>query len=91
MYLVVTYDIANNKRRYRIDKTLKGYGERVQKSVFECRLTESQNLELRERLRPLMNLKEDHIRYYELCSRCQGAIACVGVAPVTEEVPYVLL
>lgn len=35
---VVTYDISDDRERYRIDKVLKGYGFRVQKSVFECRL-----------------------------------------------------
>ena len=34
----VCYDVSNDRERYRVDKLLKGYGFRVQKSVFECRL-----------------------------------------------------
>lgn len=34
----VVYDISDNRERYCVDRVLKGYGFRVQKSVFECRL-----------------------------------------------------
>lgn len=39
LYLV-SYDISNTKTRNKIADTLKNYGQRVQYSVFECRLTE---------------------------------------------------
>lgn len=35
----VCYDITDDRERGRVDKILKGYGVRVQKSVFECYLT----------------------------------------------------
>ena len=35
----VAYDITDDRERGRVDKVLRGYGMRVQKSVFECRLT----------------------------------------------------
>ena len=38
MYVVVSYDITNDRRRLKVMKTLEGFGERVQYSVFECRL-----------------------------------------------------
>ncbi len=34
----VVYDITSDTERARVDKALKGFGFRVQKSVFECRL-----------------------------------------------------
>jgi len=34
--LLVSYDISNNKRRYRLHKLLKAYGQPLQKSVFIC-------------------------------------------------------
>jgi CRISPR-associated protein Cas2 len=37
--IVVIYDIIDNKRRARFAKYLLGFGERVQKSAFECILT----------------------------------------------------
>lgn len=42
----VVYDIASDAERSRVDKTLKSFGFRVQKSVFECRLTKKGKEEL---------------------------------------------
>ena len=42
MYFVVSYDISDDKRRTKIHNTLKSYGQRVQYSVFECDLTDTQ-------------------------------------------------
>ena len=36
MQLVITYDIADDKRRTKIHKVLKSYGQWMQFSVFEC-------------------------------------------------------
>jgi CRISPR-associated protein Cas2 len=35
------YDVADDKERDRVATVLEGFGLRVQKSVFECRLTRS--------------------------------------------------
>ena len=35
MYLVVCYDVTNDRRRARLLRRLRGYLEHVQKSVFE--------------------------------------------------------
>lgn len=39
MYMVVSYDIENDKRRGRIHRILKSFGQWMQYSVFECDLT----------------------------------------------------
>jgi len=36
MYIIVTYDIVNNKKRNRLAKELLQFGIRTQKSFFEC-------------------------------------------------------
>ena len=51
-YLVV-YDIENNRERSRVSKVLAGFGRRIQKSVFECRLTRSSRNKLLGRLEAL--------------------------------------
>lgn len=53
---VVVYDISSNKERAKVDKVLKNYGFRIQKSVFECKLNEA----LRKKL--LLELHELDIR-----------------------------
>lgn len=43
---VVVYDISSNSERTKVDKVLKNYGFRIQKSVFECKLTDSMKKKL---------------------------------------------
>ncbi|BAZ29225.1 hypothetical protein NIES4074_16640 [Cylindrospermum sp. NIES-4074] len=42
MFIVVSYDISEDKRRTKIHSVLKGYGQWMQYSVFECDLTPTQ-------------------------------------------------
>lgn len=76
MYLVITYDISNNKARKKIMDTLESYWFRVQESVFELELTKNQY----ERLKRTLNYwleyarakysnnttNEDSIKFYVL-------------------------
>lgn len=66
VFWVVCYDIANDRRRYRVMKTLEGFGRRVQESVFECELNETRLARLEERLQRLINDEEDSVRFYPL-------------------------
>ncbi len=49
----VVYDITSDAERSRVDRTLKDFGFRVQKSVFECRLNKKGKEELIRRLHDL--------------------------------------
>ena len=76
---MVCFDITDNKIRYRVVKILKSYGERVQKSVFECPdLSEAAFLTMRSKLVDVMDHDEDSIRYYTLCRDCAGQIRLDG-------------
>lgn len=61
----VVYDIASDRERAKVDRILKGFGFRVQKSVFECRLDRKGKRELIEKLSNL-NLKTGFIKVYRL-------------------------
>ena len=55
MLIIVTYDVstettAGRKRLRRVAKVCESIGQRVQKSVFECRVTLMQYEELERRL-----------------------------------------
>lgn len=63
---IVAYDIADPKRWRRVFKLMKGYGEWVQLSVFQCRLTPPQHAELIALLDGLINHNEDHIILIDL-------------------------
>lgn len=58
---IVTYDIADQRRWRRVFKTMNGYGEWIQLSVFQCRLTRRRRAELETRLRELIKAGEDHM------------------------------
>jgi CRISPR-associated protein Cas2 len=58
MLVVVSYDIVDDRRRQRLAKVLENYGQRVQKSVFECRLDEGRFLKLKKQVDKLIDLEE---------------------------------
>jgi len=63
---IIAYDIRDDRRWRRIYKILKGYGEWLQLSVFQCSLGKMALLRLEERLREEMNLSEDHLLLLDL-------------------------
>jgi len=73
----VVYDISSDKERRKIDKTLKGFGFRVQKSVYECRLNKAGRNELIGKLEKL-KIKSGFIKLYKLDYTCKNQI--IGVA-----------
>ncbi|WP_373481268.1 CRISPR-associated endonuclease Cas2 [Geminocystis sp.] len=79
MYIIISYDIKDNKRRTKIHQILKSYGEWVQYSIFECELTETNYAKLRLRLSKLIKKDDnDNIRFYFMCKCCQGKIERIG-------------
>jgi len=58
-YVLVSYDISNDKRLRKMFKLLRGYGEHVQFSIFLCQLTPSDVAVLSEKIKDIINHKED--------------------------------
>lgn len=67
IYVVIAYDIPDDKRRTKVAKVLEGYGERMQYSLFECRITKVQYFRLRARLEEVIEPEEDEVSFYFLC------------------------
>ncbi len=82
---MVTYDIADNTRRKRVAKALAGYGERVQYSVFECRLNDREFQLVRRRIAAVIDLKCDQLRWYPLCGPCHGRVVQQGDGHPSED------
>jgi len=61
----VVYDITDDLERNKVSKLLKDYGFRVQKSVFECRLTKTEKEKLIRDLKAL-EIKTGSIKVYRL-------------------------
>lgn len=58
---IVTYDIANPKRGRAVFKLMHGYGEWMQLSVFQCRLSVKRHAELIATLDQIIHHKDDHV------------------------------
>ncbi len=67
--LVVCYDIPDNRRRNKVARLLEGFGERVQKSIFECDLDARRQTRLRHLLSAMILPSEDKLRFYTLCGK----------------------
>lgn len=65
LYLV-TYDIGDPKRWRAVFRTMKGYGEWVQLSVFQCRLSRKRHAEMIATLDQLILHSADHVLIMDL-------------------------
>jgi CRISPR-associated protein Cas2 len=58
---IVTYDIADPKRWRRVFRLMEGFGEWLQLSVFQCRLSAQRHAELIALLDGIIHHDHDHI------------------------------
>lgn len=84
MLVIVSYDVATveaagRRRLYRIAKVCQSYGERVQKSVFECEVDPAQWAKLKHRLLTEFDTTEDSLRFYFLGSNWKRRVEHCGV------------
>ena len=63
---MIAYDTPSERRRRKFAKFLKGYGLRVQWSVFECELRGDQKQQLQERLKRLIVAEQDSVRFWRV-------------------------
>ena len=68
------FDITDDRLRTRVGKLLLGYGDRVQKSVFEIAVKDPRELDrIRERLLEIVEEDDNNVRFYRLCAACRSA------------------
>ena len=65
-YDVSTETIEGRRRLRRVAKACESVGQRVQKSVFECRVDQMQFEELERKLLDIIKPDEDCLRFYRL-------------------------
>jgi CRISPR-associated protein Cas2 len=71
MMILACYDVSTEtpqgrRRLRRVAKTCEAVGQRVQKSVFECRVDHMQYEELERKLLEEIDVEEDCLRLYKL-------------------------
>ena len=72
-WVLISYDVRDDKRLRKVAKHLEGYGVRVQYSGFRCQLTVRQIERLRWELSRMMN-SEDSLLVVGLCNHCASQI-----------------
>ncbi|MBK7931778.1 MAG: CRISPR-associated endonuclease Cas2 [Bryobacterales bacterium] len=78
MQHIVTYDLADDKRRHRASELLLGYGRRLEESVFFIDVDEPLLSEMIGRLERILVPEEDCVHIFALCSACQEKIRVLG-------------
>ena len=91
MFVMISYDIVDDKDRLRLMKFLKDYGDRVQKSVFECNLDHKTYQEVKAGVEEIINKRKDRVRYYRICKGCVERIEISGWGEITEDEDFILV
>jgi CRISPR-associated protein Cas2 len=89
MDFLVTYDVntedAQGRRRLRHVATVcLNYGQRVQKSVFECSVSQMKYEEMKYRLLEIIDRDKDSLRIYRLPARRDGYVEHFGQNATTD-------
>ncbi|MGH7137071.1 MAG: CRISPR-associated endonuclease Cas2 [Pirellulales bacterium] len=83
MNVLVTYDVqtttpAGRRRLRRVAQVCLDFGQRVQYSVFECNVGETELVKLRSRLLDEIDLTEDSLRLYRLVGNFHEVVESHG-------------
>ncbi|MBI3408667.1 MAG: CRISPR-associated endonuclease Cas2 [Planctomycetes bacterium] len=86
MHVLVTYDVstitpAGRRRLRRVAQACLNYGQRVQYSVFECQVGETEMVRLRQELLAEINAHEDSLRIYQLGEEAGPKVEHYGQKP----------
>ena len=92
MLWLVCYDVADDRRRLRLAKRIEQSCQRVQRSVFECPLSDSVlEQKLAKYWLPLLNLDEDNLRVYPLDAASKQRTKVFGSPRPYEPPEFVIL
>ena len=78
---IVSYDISHPKRLRKVFKVMRGYGDHLQLSVFQCELNQRELIELRTRLSEIIHVNEDQVMFVDVGpveGRGSTSIAAIG-------------
>jgi CRISPR-associated protein Cas2 len=84
-FVVVVYDISNDRRRTKLHDVLLDYGRPVQYSVFECLLDDEGLARMKRAVRKVIRPRVDRVRYYYLCQGCLDKVEITSGVEVLSE------
>jgi len=87
---IIAYDISSDRRRTKVHKTLCGFGDWTQYSLFECYLSDKELLTLRDKLDKILEPEKDSARFYPLCAACAAKVETVGSEKPEEKQVFIV-
>lgn len=86
MLVLITYDVqtvtsSGRKRLRKVAKKCEEYGVRVQNSVFECVVDNTQLRQLEIALEAIIDPQVDSLRYYRLGNNHKSKVRHIGAKP----------
>lgn len=90
-FVVVAYDVPDDRRRQRLHDALLNFGTPVQYSVFECLLGEKELARMKKQIRRVIRPRLDHVRTYHLCAACVKRIESTLGPEVAHDVDVVVV
>lgn len=88
---LITYDISSPKRLRRVARLMEKYGGRAQKSVFECDLSNERLFQLQKKLKKIIDIEKDSVRFYKLCNSCISRVQNMGVGAIPEIEKFIVI
>lgn len=85
MQYVICYDIADDRRRYRVAALLMDFGTRVQESVFVAHLEDELVERMKERLGRAVEAEQDKVHVFEVCAGCEKRQWTIGNSRIIED------
>lgn len=90
-FVLVTYDISDDRRRTRLHDELLQFGTPVQYSVFECLLDGKDLARMKRAVRRRIRPRLDRVRFYYLCQACVARTEVTSGPEVSGEVQEIVV
>lgn len=91
---IVCYDICDPKRLRQVFKIMRGWGDHLQYSVFECQMTKMDAARLRAQLSDVIHHTEDQVLFVNLGpseGRGDRVISAIGKPYVNVDAPLIVV
>ena len=91
---LICYDICDDKRLRKVFQTMRGYGDHLQFSVFECQLTATDLARCRAELASIIHHTEDQVLFVNLgpaAGRGDRVIAALGKPYTAVDAPCIIV
>ena len=91
MQALVAFDVADDRRRYRLTRVLLDYGTRIQESVFWVECEDDLVERIRERVRGVLDVEVDNLWMVPVCEGCVKKVETIGIGRKPEVPEYFIV